>query len=82
MQVLMKGFMQNILYSIKSYTNLFIFQSAEAKFRIRQSEVSTAGLFSDVELFKQQVGPTAKPTPHDKWLESTAALTIEQIYYP
>ena len=53
----------------------FLFQSAEAKFRIRQSEVSTAGLFSDIDLFKEQVGPTAKPSEHDKWIESTAALT-------
>lgn len=50
-------------------------QSPEAKFRIRQSEVASAGLFSDIELFKAQVGPTAKPSAHDKWLESTAALT-------
>ena len=59
------------------FTHLFIylFQSPESKFRIRQSEVSTAGLFSDVELFKNHVGPTAKPSAHDKWLESTAALT-------
>ena len=53
----------------------FLFQSAEAKFRIRQSEVSTAGLFSDIDLFKTEVGPTAKPSEHDRWVESTAALT-------
>ena len=52
-----------------------LFQPAEAKFKIRQSEVSTAGLFSDIDLFKEQVGPTARPSEHDKWVESTAALT-------
>ena len=28
-----------------------------------------------MELFKAEVGPTAKPSAHDKWVESTAALT-------
>ena len=28
-----------------------------------------------MELFKAEVGPTARPSAHDKWVESTAALT-------
>ena len=50
-------------------------QTPEKKFQLRQSEVSSAGLFSDEKLFKEIVGPIAKPTPTDKWAESTAALS-------
>ncbi len=50
-------------------------QTADAKFAIRQSEVASPGLFSDTELFKTHVGPTAKPSAQDKWAESAAALS-------
>ena len=74
-KITMKSVKLKMTYLHFTHLFIYLFQSPESKFRIRQSEVSTAGLFSDVELFKTHVGPTAKPSPHDKWLESTAALT-------
>ena len=57
------------------YDLLLSLQAPESKFALRQTEVTTAGLFSSEDKFKQLVGPTAKPSVQDKWCESAAALT-------